>query len=181
MAKKQNWSLDDDIKAALADMSKESSRGGSVAASDPYAGLHHSEPPATGLSEKIGGNDRQSTRYSVNWKIALIFDDQEFKPTYHGRTHDLSLTGTGMLTGSNLYATSPVIILLAPPPLHPGHRQKLIEIKARQQYVVYAGETRCWRLGFAFLEFKDDGFDVLKDRLRHHHPVTRVALVKPVF
>lgn len=180
MTTNQNLSLGDDIKATLADISNEPARDDSAAASNPYAGLNHSGLPATGLPEHIGDKDRQAIRYSVNWKIALIFEDQEHKPTYHERTHDLSLTGTGMLTGNNLYAATPVIILLAPPPLHLGHRQKLIEIKARQQYVVYSGETRCWRLGFAFLEFKNDGFDVLKDRLRHHQPVTRIAAAKAV-
>ena len=181
MAKDQSWLLDDDIKATLADISNEPATGDSEAASNPFSGRHHSGFPATGLPEHIGGKDCQAVRYSVNWKIALIFEDQERKPTFHGRTHDLSLTGTGMLTGDNLYAKSPVIILLAPPPLHLGHRQKLIEIKARQKYVVYSGETRCWRLGFSFLEFKNDGFDLLQDRLRHHQPVMRIAAVKGVF
>ncbi|TRZ67527.1 MAG: hypothetical protein D4S02_04975 [Rhodocyclaceae bacterium] len=86
-----------------------------------------------------------------------------------------------MLTATNLSAATPVIILLAPPALYVGHRQKLIEIKARQQYSVYSGETRCWRLGFAFLEFKNNGFNVLRERLRHHQPITRVPAVKMVF
>jgi len=174
MTKNQNWSLDDDIKASLADIANESPESDAQAPAglpDPVqlAGL-----PVPGQARR-GPEHRQAVRYSVNWKIALIFEDEENKPTYHGRTHDLSLTGTGMLTGTNLYAESPVIILLAPPPLHLGERQKIIEIKAHQQYVVYSGASRCWRLGFAFLEFKDDGFNILRDRLRHHQPVTRTS------
>lgn len=181
MAKNQNWSLDDDIKASLADIVNGSTEADAEGPTRQYAGLQHASPPVDGLPRKLGPEHRQSIRYSVNWKIALVFEDQEHKPTFHGRSHDLSLTGTGMLTDVNLYTEAPVIILLAPPPLHLGHRQKIIEIKARQQYVVYSGETRCWRLGFAFLEFKDNGFDVLRDRLQHHQPVTRVSAVKTVF
>jgi len=176
MAKNQNWSLDDDIKASLADIASEPSAADSIVQggeSPPVA------VPRSGQARR-GPEHRQAIRYSVNWKIALVFEDKENKPTYHGRTQDLSLTGTGMLTGNNLYSESPVIILLAPPPLHVGERQKIIEIKAHQQYVVYSGATRCWRLGFAFLEFKNDGFNVLRDRLQHHQPVTR-TLTKPSF
>jgi hypothetical protein len=177
MTKNQNWSLDDDIKASLADIASESSESDAPAQGDD--GVQHAGLPVAGQAKR-GPEHRQAIRYSVKWKIALIFEDKENKPTYHGRTQDLSLTGTGMLTGNNLYSETSVIILLAPPPLHLGERQKIIEIKAHQQYVVYSGASRCWRLGFAFLEFKNDGFNVLRDRLQHHQPVTR-TLVKPAY
>ena len=122
---------------------------------------------------------RSSDRYLVRWKMAVVFDGQEGRPTYHGRTHDLSLSGTGMLTDINLKkSTSPVIVLLAPPPLTRKERPKLIEIKARQRDVVYSGENRSFRLGFAFLEFKNDGLDYLKERLRTQRPVTFTRATK---
>lgn len=116
---------------------------------------------------------RSSDRYLVRWKMAVVFDGQEGRPTYHGRTHDLSLSGTGMLTDINLQKSkSPVIVLLAPPPLHRKERPKLIEIRARQLDVVYSGANRSFRLGFRFLEFKNDGIDYLRDRLRTQRPVS---------
>lgn len=120
---------------------------------------------------------RSADRYHVRWKIALIFDELEHKPTYHGRTHDLSLVGTAMLTHSNIFTSSPVVILLAPPPLRQNHRQKVIEIQACQVYAVYSGEASCFRLGFEFIDFKDDGLQVLKDRLKHHVPKVKSKLV----
>ncbi len=113
-------------------------------------------------------HNRSAERYHVRWKIALIFDEAEHKPTYHGRTYDLSLVGTGMHTNINIFTASPVVVLLAPPPLHKGHRQKIIEIRARQVYAVYSGESLCFRLGLEFVSFKDDGLEVLKKRLEHH-------------
>ncbi|MFA6311862.1 MAG: PilZ domain-containing protein [Sterolibacterium sp.] len=115
-------------------------------------------------------NHRRSERYHVRWKIALIFDEHEHKPTYHGRTHDLSLSGTAMLTDVDIFTSAPVVILLAPPPLYKNHRQKIIEIQARQLYSVYSGATSCFRLGFEFTHFKSDGLKVLTDRLKHHRP-----------
>lgn len=111
-------------------------------------------------------------RYHVRWKIALVFDELDHQNTYHGRTYDLSLSGTAMLTDVNILATAPVVILLAPPPLIAGHDQKLIEIQARQIYAVYSGEASCFRLGFQFITFKGNGFAVLKERLTHHQPKT---------
>lgn len=98
----------------------------------------------------------------------MIFDEAENKPTFHGRTYDLSLVGTGMHTNINIFTPSPVVVLLAPPPLHKGHRQKIIEIRARQVYAVYSGESFCFRLGLEFMDFKGDGLEVLKKRLEHH-------------
>jgi hypothetical protein len=125
-------------------------------------------------------DNRTAPRYLVRWKMAVVYEDQERKPTYHGRTYDLSLAGTGMLTNVNLQVNSLVTILLAPPPLHVKDRLKVIEIKSRQLGAVYSGETRCFRLRFAFLEFKNDGFEFLQERLKNHMSVTKVNLVKPV-
>ena len=115
--------------------------------------------------------NRNLARYHVRWKIALIFDEVEQKPTFHGRTHDLSLVGTGMLTHRDVFTDSPVVVLLAIPPLHRNRRQKVIEIRSRQIYAVYSGETFCFRLGLEFMEFKGDGLEVLKEALSHHHPL----------
>lgn len=129
----------------------------------------------------IQADHRNAQRYNVHWKMAVVFEDQENKPTYRGKTHDLSLSGTAMLTDVNIKPTSsPVIILLAPPPLHVKDRPKVVEIKARQHEAVYSGESRCFRLGFSFLEFKRDSLDYLTERLSHHQSVAKVQLTRPV-
>lgn len=110
-------------------------------------------------------------RYRVNWKIALIFDEAEHRPTYHGRTYDLTLAGTGMLLHKDVYTDRPVTVLLAIPPLHRDGRQKVIEIKSRQAYSVYSGETFSFRMGLEFESFKAEGLSILKDRLSKHRPL----------
>lgn len=114
---------------------------------------------------------RSSARYHVRWKIALIFDEVEQKPTFHGRTHDLTLLGTGMLTHRDVFTDSPVVVLLAIPPLHRNGRQKVIEIRAKQVYSVYSGETFCFRLGLEFINFKGDGLGILIEGLSHRVPL----------
>lgn len=118
----------------------------------------------------VNKDQRESPRYLVHWKIALVFDEAENKPIFHGRTFDLSLTGTAMLTRHNVYTDAPVTVLLAPPPLNRGGSKRVIEIHARQVYSVYSGAFSCFRLGLHFIRFKDEGLEILKERLTHHQP-----------
>lgn len=115
--------------------------------------------------------NRNLQRYRVSWKIALIFDEAEHRPTYHGRTHDLTRVGTGMLIHRDVFSELPVAVLLAIPPLHRDRRQQVIEIRARQIYSVYSGETFCFRLGLEFDHFKGDGLSVLQEGLSRHRPL----------
>lgn len=94
----------------------------------------------------------------------------EEKLTFQGRTYDLSMNGTAMLTRNNVSSPAPVTILLAPPPLHKGGGKKVIEIQAHQVYAVYSGPLACFRLGFNFVKFKGDGKNALKDMLSHYQP-----------
>lgn len=123
--------------------------------------------------------NRTLARYHVRWKIALIFDEVEQKPTFHGRTRDLTLVGTGMLTHRDVFTDSQVVVLLAIPPLHRNRRQKVIEIRARQIYSVYSGETFCFRLGLEFIHFKGDGLQILTEGLSHHHPLISLPVYDP--
>ena len=125
-------------------------------------------------------DNRNRDRYLVHWKIGLIFDEAEHRPTYLGRTYHLSLSGTGMLMNTNVFSSLPVVILLAPPPLYRGHRQKIIEIKARQVYCVYSGEKSCFDLGFEFNHFKDDGARVIMERLKFHRPLRTNELIRQI-
>ncbi|MCX7178439.1 MAG: hypothetical protein NTX56_06550 [Proteobacteria bacterium] len=133
------------------------------------------------IAKSASSESRSAERYFVRWKMAIVFEEQAQKPTFHGRTHDLSLVGTGMLIGKNIQPTSgPVIVLLAPPPLSLKERPRIIEIKSRQLDAVYSGPNSSFRLGFAFLEFKNDGFDLLADRLKHHKSIAPIQAAKPL-
>ena len=126
------------------------------------------------------GISRHVARYKVNWKIALIDHNAGDKTTYLlGRAHDLTPSGTGMLTHKDAFSEAPVVLLLAVPPLHRSGHQRVIEIKARQIYSVYSGETSCFRLGLEFLTFKGKGFDALKEGLSHYRPILTVPSYDP--
>jgi hypothetical protein len=124
--------------------------------------------------------NRNGQRYRVSWKIALIFDEAEDRPTYHGRTHDLTRVGTGMLVHYDVFSELPVTVLLAIPPPHRDRRQQVIEIKARQVYSVYSGETFCFRLGLEFDQFKGDGLRILEEGLSRHRPLIEIRTVDEI-
>ena len=123
---------------------------------------------------------RNLDRYLVHWTIGLVFDKAEHRPTYLGRTYDLSLMGAGILTNTNVFSSSPVLILLAPPPLYKGHRPRVIEVTARQLYCIYSGEKACFNLGFEFNNFKDGGIEMLRERLKSHRSLRTNELITQI-
>jgi len=124
--------------------------------------------------------NRSLARYRVRWRIALIFDEVEHEPTYHGRTHDLTLVGTGMLTSKDVFTDSRLVVLLAIPSPYRNGRHSVIEVEARQKYSVYSGETSCFRLGLEFRRFKGDGLDILKEGLSHCNPLIKLPDYDPL-
>ncbi len=114
---------------------------------------------------------RAAPRYRAHWKITIIFDAAEKKPVIHSYTNDLSLSGTAVNTDKNVASTKPVTLLLFPPLLYGEEQQKAIAIKANLAYTVFSGGDSCFRVGLQFNTFKDDGLQILKDRLERQFPV----------
>ena len=114
---------------------------------------------------------RAAPRYLAHWKITIIFDAAEKKPVIHGYTNDLSLSGTAVNTDHNVASTKPVTVLLFPPLLYGEDQQKTIAIKANLAYTVFSGSDSCFRIGLHYTNFKDDGLQILKDRLERQFPV----------
>jgi hypothetical protein len=134
-----------------------------------------------GLSASSYAPAQSNERYLVRWRMALVYDDREDAPTYHGRTHDLNFSGTCMLAHVNmLRPRTPVILLLLPPPLDVKERPRIIEVRSRQLDSVYTGEHMCFRLGFAFQEFKNNGLEFLRERLRMYRTVTKLSQTKTI-
>ena len=113
----------------------------------------------------MGIKEREPARYPAHWRLAIVFDEAENRPTIHGHTHDLSLSGASMHTDHNVFSTTPVTVLLSLPSLREEERQKTIEIRTHLIYSVYSGSNFCFRIGLNFIKFKNDGQKILKDRL----------------
>ena len=108
---------------------------------------------------------RKHYRHPIHWRIALIHKVDDKNVTYHGRTHDLSVSGASILVDQNIFVMSEVLILLAIPPLHAGQRETLIEIQCSMAYTVLDSEQGRFRIGLRFLHFKGEGKRILTDIL----------------
>lgn len=109
--------------------------------------------------------NREPRRLVVHWRIAIVFDEAEKRPSIHAHTHDLSLSGASVHTDHNVATNTLVTVLLSPPIAYEGERQKVIEIRAKLVYSVYSGSNFCFRIGLNFIKFKNDGLQILKDML----------------
>jgi hypothetical protein len=117
-----------------------------------------------GKSAAKSVDHRKGNRHPLHWRIALVYDNGGKNEIYHGRTHDISVTGASIYVDHNIFLTE-VVMLLAVPPLHIGKKETIIEIKCRMIYTVLDGEQRRFRIGIRFLHFKADGKKILTDIL----------------
>lgn len=100
---------------------------------------------------------RQEKRYPFHWPVAIVFDSTESQDTYHGVTHEVSMSGCSILTEHNIFSDHTVSILVSVPADHPGAGRKVIEVKARMVYTVLSAGHQKFRCGIHFLNFKGNG------------------------
>ena len=108
---------------------------------------------------------RRHYRHPIHWRIALIHKNGEKNDTYHGRTHDLSVSGASILVDHNFFSMSEVLVLIAIPPLHAGQKETIVEIQCSMVYTVLDSKQSRFRIGLHFLHFKGEGKRILSDIL----------------
>jgi len=108
---------------------------------------------------------RKHYRHPIHWRIALIHKNIDKNETYHGVTHNLSVSGASILVDRNIFVTAEVVILLAIPPLHVGQKETILEIQSSMAYTVLDAEENRFRIGLHFLHFKGEGKRILNDIL----------------
>jgi len=111
-------------------------------------------------------NKREHPRYPMRWKVAIVYDHVDARPTFHGVTNELSVSGMSLLTDHNIFTEEPVTLLLAIPPKHQGTRTKVVEIRARMVYTVHSSGHDKFRIGLQFKRFKDGGRALLETSMK---------------
>jgi c-di-GMP-binding flagellar brake protein YcgR len=112
-----------------------------------------------------GMEHRKHYRHPIHWRIAIIHKNGDKNEIYHGRTHDLSVSGASIMVDRNIFMMSEVVMLLAIPPFHPGQKETIVEIQCRMAYTVLDSEESRFRIGIRFMSFKGDGKKTLADIL----------------
>lgn len=111
-------------------------------------------------------NQRKFPRYPMQWKVAIVFDEADRQPTFHGVTNEISQEGLSLLTDHNLFTEGPITLLLAIPPKNSAQRSKVVEIRARMIYTVHSAGHDRFRIGVHFERFKGNGRKLLETNLR---------------
>ena len=120
-----------------------------------------------------GGEKRQVERFPLQLRVAVVYhqhEDAATRPTYHGRTSDISMQGLSVLVEQNVFFDGEVTVLLALPPVHPGIPQKIIEATAKMMYTVLSSEHDSFRIGLVFRCFKYNGRQQLHAALAERFP-----------
>lgn len=107
--------------------------------------------------KKGSAENRQERRHPFHWPVAIVFDSTDQQQTFHGITHELSLSGCSILTDHNVFSEHPVSILMSAPAENPGASRRVVEIKARMVYTVLSSSHNQFRCGIQFVTFKNNG------------------------
>lgn len=111
---------------------------------------------------------RGEQRIALRLKAAVVYHehaDTATRPTYHGLTCDISMSGLSVVMDHNVFHEGEVTILLAIPPAHPGGRQKIVEATAKMVHTVHSSEHSTFRIGMMFKTFRRDGKKLLKEAI----------------
>lgn len=123
----------------------------------------YNEPSYLANESRTLYESRKIRRHPVHWRVAIIRKTHGKTDIYHGRTHDISVSGASVHADQNIYLEDTVVMLLALPPQFPGLKEQLIEINCRMQYTVISDGR--FRIGIQFLDFKGEGRALLSEYL----------------
>lgn len=118
------------------------------------------------LNAKPSDPRYRAPRYAVHWKIGILYEKNGKNEIFHGRTFEVSTTGTSFLSQHNIFKDDNVTVLLALPWYRDNQQEKIIEIKARIIHTVLSTENQSFRTGMQFISFKDDKEHFLEIALR---------------
>jgi hypothetical protein len=123
--------------------------------------------------------DRRNTpRACLQLNLAVVYRQHEgrpTRPTFHGTTHDIGMSGLSLVVDRNLFDDGVVTVLLALPPEHTGASPKVITALAKMTYAIHSSRLDAFKIGLSFLEFKSDGKELLCAALMQGLEKVRVA------
>ncbi len=107
---------------------------------------------------------RKHIRIPAKWRVALVKDHHSGE-IYHGNSLEVSVEGMSIISDHNIYTEDDVTVLLAIPPLHPGKKEKILEVQSSMIYTVLCSSGKGFRIGVKFLHFKRGGQKYLREYL----------------
>jgi hypothetical protein len=117
------------------------------------------------VSQQEMEDRRANPRLRLQLKLAVVYhqrDDRDARPTYHGITHDICMSGLSMIVDQNIFHDGEVTVLLALPSEHPGAPQKIVTSIAEMTYAIHSSRLNAFKIGVTFREFRSNGKELLE-------------------
>jgi|GEM_PF-2077388 len=121
------------------------------------------------LSQRENADRRERPRVRVQFRLAVVYRQQKGRPappTFHGKTHDLCISGLSLVVDRNIFHEDEVTVLLALP-ARAGVPQTIIASTAVMSYALHSTKLKAFRVGMTFSEFGGNGKELLQAALAH--------------
>jgi len=112
---------------------------------------------------------REGPRVRLQVRLVLIYpqrDGRPARPMFHGKTHDIGLSGLSMIVDYNVFQEGEVTVVLALPLAHVGDSRKVVTSTAEMSYAIHSSKLDAYKIGLTFREFRGDGKALLEAALR---------------
>lgn len=121
---------------------------------------------------------RAEPRFPLHLKVAIVYHqhkDASTRPTYHGKSLDISMNGLSVLVDCNINTDAEVTVLMALPPTHEATPQKIVEATAQMAYTVLSSQHDAFRIGLTFRKFQRNGAAQLREALSERFAAARIG------
>ena len=112
---------------------------------------------------------REDPRSHLQLKLAVLYPQIEGRPPrpmFHGKTHDISVSGLSLVVGYNVFQEGEVTVVMALPPARDGAAPKVVTATAEMSYAIHSSKLDAFKIGFTFHRFRGDGKALLEAALR---------------
>jgi len=112
---------------------------------------------------------REDPRTRLQLKLAVLYPQIEgrpHRPMFHGKTHDISVSGLSLVVDYNVFQEGEVTVVLALPPARAGASPRVVTSTAEMSYAIHSTKLDAYKIGLTFHTFRGDGKALLEAALR---------------
>lgn len=121
------------------------------------------------ISQWDAADRREGPRVRLQLRLAVIYpqrDERPARPMFHGRTHDIGMSGLSMVVDYNVFQEGEVTLVLALPLAHAGASGKVVTSTVEMSYAIHSSKVDAYKIGLTFRAFRGNGKALLEAALR---------------
>ena len=112
---------------------------------------------------------RESARVCLELKLVVVYPQREdlpARPMFHGKTHDIGMSGLSIVVDYNVFDEDEIALVLALPPSGAEVSHKAVTCTAKMTYGIHSSKLDAYKIGLTFREFRGRGKELLDTALR---------------